>query len=309
MITLKLITQTLQQKMAGDIPQSCYHVKGHGGLKKSVSHTHASIADHYFVMRSDIKSYYQSIRFDVLMGIIETYVQHPVLLNLLYKALNRKETRGGLYYEYERGIPKGSPLSPLLGAIALIPLDKAMGNIRNIFYARFMDDWVVMTKSKTALRKVIKITHQVMTDLKLQLHPTKTYIGKISHGINFLGYYMDDHKILPSKETIRRFHERGTALYEQGQGNRNISHRKNKNPQYRDISEYQVDEPAPTEKYVKNSLNHLFALAAQKPETLAPMRRYLRKWTSWLTLGLSMRDEFETSVQILLPSLFSCLRP
>src|SRR3990167_9169768 len=82
----------------------------------------------------------------------------------------------------EKGVPKGSPLSPLLGAVALIPLDKAMGKIKGVFYSRFMDDWVVLTKSKTALRKVVKITHEVVNALKFQLHPLKTYIGKISHG-------------------------------------------------------------------------------------------------------------------------------
>jgi hypothetical protein len=66
-----------------------------------------------------------------------------------------------------------------------------------------MDDWVVLTNSKTALRKVVKITHGVLNALKFYLHPKKTYIGKISHGFNFLGYYMDDQKILPSQETIR----------------------------------------------------------------------------------------------------------
>ncbi len=62
------------------------------------------------------------------------------------------------------------------------------------------------------LRKVIKKTHHIMKDLKLHLHPTKTYIGKISHGFNFLGYYMDDKTLLPSSETIRRMSERATAL-------------------------------------------------------------------------------------------------
>ena len=100
------------------------------------------------------------------MGIIQKYVDHPVLFNLIHKALRRTETRGGLFYEYhEKGLSMRSPLSPLLGAIALIPLDKAMGQVKGIFYARYMDDWLVLTKSKTALRKIVKITHEVMNAL------------------------------------------------------------------------------------------------------------------------------------------------
>lgn len=67
-------------------------------------------------MRSDIKSYYDSIRFDVLMGIIESYVKHPMLLKLIHKACRRTETSGGIFYDYyEKGVPMGSPLSPSWG--------------------------------------------------------------------------------------------------------------------------------------------------------------------------------------------------
>jgi RNA-directed DNA polymerase len=79
MIVLKLINQALQQQMINDLPKSCYHVKGHGGLKKAVSHTYEAIQEHRFVMRSDIQSYYASIRFDTLMEIVETYIDHPIL--------------------------------------------------------------------------------------------------------------------------------------------------------------------------------------------------------------------------------------
>ena len=201
----------------------------------------------------------------------------------------------------------GSPLSPLLGAIALIPLDLAMEKISNTFYCRFMDDWLVLTKSKTALRKVVKITHKVLADLKLRLHPTKTYIGKISKGFNFLAYYMDDQKILPSKETIRRFQERATALYEQSELTQKPSRRYKKNNAHnRDISVYQANEEAPTEEYFKNIIKALSALLALKPEIVTTMRRYLGQWSRWLKCGLSTIVEFEHHVQTLLPTISSC---
>ena len=311
MIALKLITQALQLQMGEHIPKSCYHVKNHGGLKKGVDHTHKALQNHEFVMRSDIKSYYNSIRFDVLMGIVESTIKHPILLTLLHKALRRTETRGGLFYEYyEKGLPMGSPLSPLLGAIALIPLDNAMSQIKGIFYARFMDDWVVLTKSKTALRKIVKITHKVLNSLKLELHPNKTYIGKISHGFNFLGYYMDDQKILPSKETLRRCFERATALYEHPQGNGKGSRRsKKKTSTGRDTSNYQVNEPAPTDGYFKNILENLLELSAQRPDSFAVLRRYIGRWARWLKLGLSTLSELQLNVEAHLPSIFSCWLP
>jgi hypothetical protein len=306
MVALKLITNVLGVAMHDHIPMSCYHIKDHGGLKKAVEHTYTALSEYKYVMRSDIKSYYDSINFNSLMEIIESYIKHPILLKLIIKACHRTETRGGNFYDYhEKGIPMGSPLSPLLGAIALIPLDKTLANINSVFYARFMDDWVVLTKSKTSLRKIIKITHDVLNGLKLQLHPMKTYIGKISHGFNFLAYYMDHKKLLPSKESIRRFHERITALYEQPQVNRNVSRRYKKKD--RDISLYQADEEAPTD--VDFKLNRLQSLASMHSDRLAIMRRYVGQWARWLKLGLSSIEKFETYVQTFLPSLLSCWTP
>ena len=310
MIALKLITAALAERLGDHIPKSCYHTSGHGGLKKAVSHTHDALHEHHYVMRSDIKGYYESIRFDVLMSIVESYTQHPILLTLLRKALHRTETRGGNFYDYHyKSLPKGSPLSPLLGAIALIPLDKALGKIRDVFYARYMDDWLVLTKTKTALRKVVKTTHEIVNGLQLKLHPAKTYIGKIAHGFIFLGYYMDDQAILPSKETIRRAYERASALYEPSHGNRNVTRHNKRNLHGRDISEYQVNEPAPTEEEVQNNFAQLLTLAAHAPGTLAIMRKYIGQWARWLRLGLSTIKAFEECVQMLLPSVFACWAP
>ena len=179
-----------------------------------------------------------------------------------------------------------------------MPLDKAMGEIKGVFYQRYMDDWCVLTRSKSALRKVVKRTHKVMRDLKFHLHPLKTYIGKIARGFNFLAYYMDYQKILPSKETIRRFHERATALYETPQACPERSRRAGNNhhvPQFprrrrrhtpktavsRDISEYLVNEAAPTNAYLEgvlqNLLGHSCTITGGHPcgdaEALRPMEK------------------------------------
>lgn len=84
-----------------------------------------------------------------------------------------------------------------------------------------------------------------------------------------------------------------------GVGNRNVSRRYQRKPHHRDISEYHVNEPAPTEEYFRNILKHLLALAAHKPDTLATLRRYVGQWAHWTKLGLSTITAFETCVQTL----------
>ena len=306
MIALKLIAHALEFYIADHIPKTCYHVKGHGGLKKAVQHTRQALPKFQFVLRSDVKGFYESVNFDILISIIETYVNHPILVKLTRKACQRTETYGGFFFEYnEKSIPMGSPLSPLLGAIALIPLDLAMEKIKGVFYARFMDDWCLLTKSKTALRKVVKITHDVLNSLKFEMHPTKTFIGKIDKGFNFLSYYMDHQKILPSTETIRRFSERAAMLYEQS----HLSRRHKKMCPYRDISMYQVNEQAPDDVYMTSILSTLRDKAVNNPDYMVKIRRYLGKWANWIKSGLSEIIELEQAIREWLPSLWACLLP
>jgi len=99
------MAKILEEIMKNDIPQSCYHVKEHGGLKRAVKETQAVLKEYQFVFRSDIKSYYESINFEILMNIIRSYVQHPILLQLLEKACKRTETHGGIFYKvFQKGV-------------------------------------------------------------------------------------------------------------------------------------------------------------------------------------------------------------
>jgi len=298
MIVLKLITGVLHGVMKDHLPQSCCHVKGHGGIKKAVKRTYEALPEHTYFFRSDIKQYYESIRFDVLMGIVDHYVKQPTLATLVLKAIRRTETFGGNFYDfYQKGLAKRCPLSPLLAAIALMPLDHAMDGIKDIFYTRFVDDWIVLTKSRTMLRKIIKKTHNILNTLHLTMHPNKTYIGKIQKGFNFLGYFYQPSRLLPSLESIRRVHERSAVRYAQ------VSRRRHVSKPSRDISDYQVNERAPTDEDITRVLCSLSWQIHQNPERQTHLQRYLQRWGWWFKNGLTEIDAFMTCVQVTLPSL------
>ena len=121
----------------------------------------------------------------------------------------------GEHFLITKGIPKGCPLSPLMGALMLKPLDDSLP--KDVFYARYMDDWVIKVKTRSQLRRVIKIMHKVMHDLKFKLALSKTYIGKISNGFDFLGYRFNHEGIISlAEQTIHNFKQRMLKLYEQG---------------------------------------------------------------------------------------------
>ena len=55
-----------------------------------------------------------------------------------------------------------------------------------------------------------------LADLKVEKHPDKTFIGRISPGFDFLGYSFSPSGLGIATRTIQNFRERITRLYERG---------------------------------------------------------------------------------------------
>jgi RNA-directed DNA polymerase len=63
----------------------------------------------------------------------------------------------------------------------------------------------------------VRIVNETLDELKVEQHPDKTFVGRISRGFEFLGYAITTPGIVGvAKKTLERFVERVTRLYEQG---------------------------------------------------------------------------------------------
>ena len=56
-----------------------------------------------------------------------------------------------------------------------------------LFYARFIDNWVVLAPTRWKLRKAVPVVNETLAELKVQQHPDKTFIGRSEQGFAFLG--------------------------------------------------------------------------------------------------------------------------
>ena len=74
-------------------------------------------------------------------------------------------------------------------------------------YLRYTDDFVVLHQDENVLKTLLpEIAKFLQEKLKLQLHPNKVFIRKLSQGIDFLGYVvLPYHKILRTKTKKRIF--------------------------------------------------------------------------------------------------------
>lgn len=88
------------------------------------------------VVDLDLSRYFDDIRHDRILAKVARRVQDKQVLALVKQFLKS----GG-----RRGIPQGSPLSPLLANLALNDLDHALDRGRGFLtYARYLDDMVVL---------------------------------------------------------------------------------------------------------------------------------------------------------------------
>ncbi len=109
-------------------------------------------------------------------------IDDQAVLDLIGLVLQRLDDVDGELFTVEQGISKGCPLSPILGAVYLAALDEALAGYakpRGLCYARFMDDWVILCKTRGQLRTAVRLMNRVLERLKVTKHPFKTYIGRM----------------------------------------------------------------------------------------------------------------------------------
>jgi hypothetical protein len=214
-----LLLKALALVLGKVLPASprCTHLKGHGGAKWTVRQVRDHLGGNKFVLRTDVKDYYASIEHERVFAELLAALPDRRLAPLLWQYLRRVAERGGLFWEFKRGIALGCPLSPLIGAFYLHALDRRMERL-GVFYLRFMDDIIVLSKTHRALRRAVARVNAVLAARGLEKAPDKTFIGRIARGFDYLGYRFGPKGLALAHKTLDNFAGRLTRLYEQERG-------------------------------------------------------------------------------------------
>ena len=125
-LVLKVLTRIVQTVLKPFLSKNCYHLKGNGGLKGAVRDVIQEYGKYRFFCKTDVLSYYDSIDHYTLLMKLHTYVSDRRIMGYVWQFLNRCVEWGRAYRDIERGIPRGAPLSPLLGAFYLLDLYREM---------------------------------------------------------------------------------------------------------------------------------------------------------------------------------------
>ncbi len=135
----------------------------------------------------DLKSFFDEVDHCILLQLLYRKVKCPLTLRLIRKWLRAPILINGKLVRRRKGVPQGSPLSPILSNIMLDELDKELDR-RGLKYVRYADDFSIYCKSQWQARKT---GNEIFLFLKSKLRlPINREKSGIRRPVNFslLGY-------------------------------------------------------------------------------------------------------------------------
>jgi CRISPR-associated protein Cas1 len=163
-----------------------------------------------WVVDADIRSYFDEIPHDKLLEVLQRHVDEDRLLGLITLWLKAEVQDQDRRFRLEKGVPQGSPLSPLLANLYLDRFDEAFLH-RGHKLVRFADDFVVLCKNRPEAESALELSEEVLGRLRLTLNREKTRITHFDQGFRYLGVQFLRSLAFRSEHPEETLEERDTA--------------------------------------------------------------------------------------------------
>lgn len=165
-----------------------------------------------YALKMDIKRFFDTIDHQILKTLIRKRVKDEKCLNLVDRIIDGFTTQK----DPPIGIPLGNVTSQLFANVYLHELDDFVKQtLREPFYLRYCDDFIILSTDRIHLISVLLfIRHFLTTRLRLELHPKKITITKLSQGIDFVGYVLFEKHTLGRTRTKQRMKKRLSENFE-----------------------------------------------------------------------------------------------
>lgn len=177
-----------------------------------------------YYLQMDIRSFFTSIDKQILYDILARNIKNqeilwlsrviidsdpahdiPPQLNSSPEMFRKLPLEKSLFtVEPGKGLPIGNLTSQFFANIYLNELDCYVKHKLKIkWYLRYVDDWIILSRSNADLRHYIgQISSFLKSRLRLVVQLKKTILGRVSDGIDFVGYIVRPHYILVRRRII-----------------------------------------------------------------------------------------------------------
>jgi RNA-directed DNA polymerase len=182
------VSQILSTKFEPEFRDHSYGFRPNRNAQQAVQASQKHINEGYkYIVDIDLQNFFDEVDHCILLQLIYNKVKCDTTLRLIRKWLRAPIQRDGKLHRRRKGVPQGSPLSPLLSNILLNELDSKLEK-EDLRYVRYADDFSIYLKSRPHAREIgNKIFLFLKNGLKLPINWEKSGIRKPSD-FNILGY-------------------------------------------------------------------------------------------------------------------------
>jgi len=173
------VSQVLMPKFEYDFHENSYGFRPYKNARTAVGKALSNIHEGYnHIVAIDLQTFFDEVDHCLLLNLLYRKVKCPVTLRLIRKWLRVPIQIKGKLVKRRKGVPQGSPLSPLLSNILLNELDKELER-RKLKFVRYADDFSIYCKRPSDAKLVSKaITKYLVERLKLKVNAEKSGIVK-----------------------------------------------------------------------------------------------------------------------------------
>lgn len=173
------VSQVIMTRFEIEFKPHSYGFRPNRNAQQAVQQAQAYMNGGYqHIVDIDLKNFFDEVDHCKLMQLLYNKVKCPITLRLIRKWLRAPILIKGKLIKRRKGVPQGSPLSPLLSNILLNELDKELERL-GLLYVRYADDFSIYTKSKQAARKAGNTIYLFLRDkLRLPINREKSGIRR-----------------------------------------------------------------------------------------------------------------------------------
>jgi len=202
-VTDRLLQQAVLQKINAyfefEFSQHSYGFRPKRSVQKAVLKAQGYInSGNHHIVNIDLKSFFDEVNHVHLLQLIYRKIKCQQTMRLIRKWLRAPIQINGKLVKRRKGIPQGSPLSPLLSNILLDELDRELEK-QGLLFIRYADDFSIYTKTKASSRRAGNAIFKFLRDkLHLPINRDKSSLCRPANftvlGFGFVPTYVKGEK-------------------------------------------------------------------------------------------------------------------
>ncbi len=189
------VLQVINARFEYGFSDSSFGFRPNRNVQQAVLKAQGYINDGFqYIVDIDLKTFFDEVDHCYLLQLLYRKIKCPETLRLIRKWLRSPILINGKLVKRRKGVPQGSPLSPLLSNIMLNELDRELER-QGMRFVRYADDFSIYVKTKATARKVgNNIFKFLKNKLKLTINREKSGIRRPVHftclGFGFVPTYV-----------------------------------------------------------------------------------------------------------------------